>query len=62
MRIMPGYHSIRTAAKELAHKSSNPEVKALAELLVQLVDEAKRAERKTQETTRGGQTRYKSGS
>jgi hypothetical protein len=59
---MPGYHSIRTAAKDVAEKATNPEVKALAELLVQLVDEAKKNERKTQETTRAGQSRYKSGS
>jgi hypothetical protein len=58
---MPGYHTIKTAARELAERVTDPELKILAELIVQLVDHAKRIERTAQDATRSGQDRYKSG-
>jgi hypothetical protein len=59
---MPGYHAIRAAARELADRAADPDVKALAELLVQLVDEAKRVDRSVKDAPKGGQSRFKSGS
>jgi hypothetical protein len=56
---MPGYHSIRTSARQLADKSSTDEVKAIIELIVKLVDECEKTERTAQAANRNDQSRRK---
>jgi hypothetical protein len=58
---MPGYTAIRTAARDLAHKATDPQIKALAELIVRLVDEVARVDRTVKDAPKGG-GRFKSGS
>jgi hypothetical protein len=56
---MPGYHSIKTVARELAEKTDNAEIKALAELIIKLADECERTDRKAADASRLDQSRRK---
>ena len=49
----------QSLARELAEKTDNPEVKALAELIVMLADECERTDRKAQDASRLNQSRRK---